>query len=162
MPCTAIFFPGEVSIPRCQEGTFLVSWHPWESLCARTAPAFWPRPRYAYWSTADAFDPGQGMHTEALQMLLIPQERLDSCVSVYTLCHIAYGKVKCGSHNHRGLQRGLWICWPKSSLDQRGHRGHRKLAQVVPSGGDRVMRSKSTIQLLPSHLLMVQWISPFQ
>lgn len=87
------------------------------------------------------------MPTEALQMLLIPQERLDSSVSVYTLCHITYGKVKCGSHNHRGLQRGLWICWPKSSLDQRGHRGHRKLAQMVPSGGDRVMRSKSTIQV---------------
>lgn len=85
-----------------------------------------------------AFDPGQGMPTEALQMLLMSHERLASFVFVYVLCHISYRKVKCGSHNHRGLQRGLWICWSGSNLYLRGHQGHRKLAEMVPSGEERV------------------------
>lgn len=84
------------------------------------------------------FDPGQGMPTEALQLLLVSQERLASFVFIYVLCHIRYRKVKCGSHNHRGLQRGLWICWSGSNLDLRGHQGHRKLVKMVPSGRERV------------------------
>jgi len=56
------------------------------------------------------FDPGKGVLTEALQMLLIPQERIVSFVLMYALFRITYGEFKCGFCNCRGLQRGLWVC----------------------------------------------------